>query len=225
MEAPAGNSEGGSNAPSREEFNTAIGDLSAKLESLMMTMSQLVHGTAPATGDGGESRGGRHTVPGAEQERLDQAPNTGGASDLQRHRSASSVGDVSRESAHGEPPAHHANPINTSSRTPRLRQLNFDGKEENWPMFQNDFLTQVHACGMMSCLKDSRDISVHGLADEDILDQGLQQHKIVRHKDLWVMLVEAITDNTKKMLVYSHKGPAAAWRALEINFSPLTGGE
>ena len=82
MEAPAGNSEGGSNAPSREEFNTAIGDLSAKLESLMMTMSQLVHGTAPATGDGGESRGGRHTVPGAEQERLDQAPNTGGASDL-----------------------------------------------------------------------------------------------------------------------------------------------
>ena len=99
MEAPAINSEGGSNAPSREEFSTAIGDLSAKLESLMMTMSQLVHGTAPtATGDGGESRGGRHTAPGAEQERLDQAPNTGGASDLQRHRSSSSVGDVSRTS-------------------------------------------------------------------------------------------------------------------------------
>ena len=98
MEAPAGNSKGGSNAPSREEFNTAIGDLSAKLESLMMTMSQLVHGTAPtATGDGGESRGEGHTAPGAEQERLDQAPNTGGASDLQRHRSASSVGVVSRE--------------------------------------------------------------------------------------------------------------------------------
>ena len=55
-----GNSEGGSNVLSREEFNTAIGDLSAKLESLMMTMSQVVHGTAPAaTGDGGESRGGR----------------------------------------------------------------------------------------------------------------------------------------------------------------------
>ena len=86
MEAPAGNSEGGPNAPSREEFNTAIGDLSAKLELLMMTMSQLVHGTAlTATGDGGESRGGRNTAPGAEQERLDQAPNTGGASDLQRH--------------------------------------------------------------------------------------------------------------------------------------------
>ena len=98
MEAPAGYSEGGSNAPSREELNTAIGDLSAKLESMMMTMSQLVHGTAPtATGAGGESRGGRHTVPDAEQKRLDQAPNTGGASDPQPHRSASSVGDVSRE--------------------------------------------------------------------------------------------------------------------------------
>ena len=71
--------EGGSNVPSREEFNTAIGDLSAKLESLMMTMSQVVHGTAPATtGDGGESRGGRYTAPGAEQQGLDQAPNTGG---------------------------------------------------------------------------------------------------------------------------------------------------
>ena len=45
----------------------------------MITMSQVVHGTAPAaTGDGGESRGGRHTVPGAEQERLDQAPNKKG---------------------------------------------------------------------------------------------------------------------------------------------------
>ena len=54
-------------------------------------------------------------------------------------------------------------------------------------MFKNDFITQVHACGMMSSLKDSRDISVHGLADEEILDQGLQQHEIVRYKDLWVM--------------------------------------
>ena len=65
-----------------------------------MTMSEVVHGTAPAaTGDGRESRGGRYTVPGAEQKRLDQAPNTGGALDLERHRkeSASSVGDVSRE--------------------------------------------------------------------------------------------------------------------------------
>ena len=92
-------------------------------------------------------------------------------------------------------------------------------------MFTNDFLTQVHTCGMMSSLKNSRDISVHGLADEEILDQGLQQHEIVRYKDLWVMLVEAITDNTTKRLVYSHKGPAAAWRALERNFSPLTDGE
>ena len=76
---PEGNSEGGPNVPSREEFNTAIGDLSAKLESLMMTMSQIVHGTAPAaTCDGGESRGGRHTAPGAEQQGLDQAPNTEG---------------------------------------------------------------------------------------------------------------------------------------------------
>ena len=54
---PAGNSEGGSNVPSREEFNTAIGDPSAKLESLMTTMSQVVHGTAPAaTGDGTRGR-------------------------------------------------------------------------------------------------------------------------------------------------------------------------
>ena len=88
----------------------------------MMTMSQVVHGTAPAaTGDGRESRGGRHTVPGAEQQVLDQAPNTGGTLDLQRHReeSASSVGDVSRESAHGELLAHHANPINISRWRPQ----------------------------------------------------------------------------------------------------------
>ena len=123
---PAGNSEGGSNVPSREEFNTTIGDLSAKLESLMMTMFQVVHGTAPAaTGNRGESRGDRHTAPGAEQQGLDQAPNTGGTLDLQRHReeSASSAGDVSRESAHDELLAHHANPINISNRTPRLRQF------------------------------------------------------------------------------------------------------
>ena len=68
---PADNNEGGSNVPSREEFNTAIGDLSAKLESLMMTMSQVVQGTAPAaTGDGGESRGGRHTAPGTEGQQV-----------------------------------------------------------------------------------------------------------------------------------------------------------
>ena len=38
-------------------------------------------------------------MPGVEQERLDQAPNTGGALDVERHReeSGSSVGDVSRE--------------------------------------------------------------------------------------------------------------------------------
>jgi hypothetical protein len=80
--------------------------------------------------------------------------------------------------------------------------LDFDGREENWPMFQNDFLTQVHACGMMSCLKDSRDIYVHGMADEEILEQGLQMHEIGRYKDLWVMLVGAITDFTTKMLVF-----------------------
>ncbi|CAN0337547.1 unnamed protein product [Pylaiella littoralis] len=173
--------EGESTAPSREEFNTAIGDLSAKLESLMTSMSRVVQGAAPAAaGEGGESRGGRHTVPGAGQQGgLDQAPNTGETRDWQRHQEepASSVGDVSRESASGELLAHQASSISISSRTPRLRQLDFDGKEENWPMFQNDFLTQVHACGMMSCLKDSRDISVHGLSDEEILDQGLQQTK------------------------------------------------
>ena len=208
----------------REKFNTAIGDISAKMKTLMMTMSQLVQGAAPTTtGDGRESSGGRHTAPGADQGGLDHAPNTGEASDWQRHRSASSVGDASRESARGEPPAHHVNPL--SSRTPRLRQLNFDGREENWSMFQNDFLTQVHACGIMSYLKDSRDISVHGLAEEEILDQGLQTHEVMRYKDLWVMLVEAITDVTTKMFVYSHKGPAADWRALERNFSSLSGGE
>ena len=41
----------------REEFNTAIGDISAKMETLMMTMSQLVYGTVPAaTGDGRRGR-------------------------------------------------------------------------------------------------------------------------------------------------------------------------
>ena len=42
------------------------------------------------------------------------------------------------------------------------------------------------------------------------------------------MLVEAITDNTTKMLVYSHKGPVAAWPALEVRvlgllFNPAFG--
>ena len=41
----------------REEFNTAIGDISAKMETQTMTMSQVVHGTAPAaTGDGRRER-------------------------------------------------------------------------------------------------------------------------------------------------------------------------
>ena len=109
-----------------EEFDTAIGDISAKMETLMVTTSQLVQGAAPTTtGDRRGSRGGRHTAPGADQGGLDHAPSTGEAPDWQRHRSASSVGDASRESTRGEPPAHHVNPL--SSRTPRLRQLNFDG--------------------------------------------------------------------------------------------------
>ena len=61
---------------------TAIGDLNAEVEQLMMTMSQVVHGTAPAaTGGGrrgGESRDGRHTVPGTGQRGLDRGPNTEG---------------------------------------------------------------------------------------------------------------------------------------------------
>ena len=84
----------------RAEFNTAIGDISAKMETLMMTMSRLVQGAAPTTtGDRRESRGGRYTAPGVDQGGLDHAPNTGGALNLERHReeSASSVGDVSRE--------------------------------------------------------------------------------------------------------------------------------
>lgn len=39
------------------------------------------------------------------------------------------------------------------------------------------------------------------------------------------MLVEAINYNATKMMVFSHKGPAEAWRALEEHFAPLTGGE
>ena len=37
---------------------TAIGDLNAEMEQLMMTMSQVVHGTAPAA-TGGRRQGGR----------------------------------------------------------------------------------------------------------------------------------------------------------------------
>ena len=63
----------------REEFNTAIGDISAKVETLMTTMSQLVQGATPTTaGDGRESRSGRHTVPGTGQRGLDRGPNTEG---------------------------------------------------------------------------------------------------------------------------------------------------
>ena len=215
--------EASSHVVSREEFTTAIGDVSAKIEALVMTMPQLVQGTAPARGDGQESGSGRHTAPGGDRGRIDHAPNTGGVQDWPQRRSGSSVGDATRESAHGEQAAHHVNPL--ISRTPRLRQLNFDGREENWPMFQNDFLTQVHACGMMGCLKDSRDIQIHGMSDEEILEQGVQAHEMGRYMDLWVMLTGAITDITTKILVFSHRGPSAAWRALERNFSPLTGGE
>ena len=35
---------------------TAIGDLNAEVEQLMMTMSQVVHGTAPAATGGGQPR-------------------------------------------------------------------------------------------------------------------------------------------------------------------------
>ena len=118
---PADNSEGGSNVPSREKFNTAIGDLSAKLESLMRTMSQVVHGTAPATtGDRGESRGGRHTAPGAEQQGLDQGPNT---------PAATGDGGESRGGRHTAPGAEQQGldqaPNNkglTRRRTPLLRR-------------------------------------------------------------------------------------------------------
>ena len=88
----------------REEFNTAIGDISAKMETLMTTMSQLVQGAAPTAGGGRESRGGRHTAPGSDQGGLDHAPNTREAPSWQRHRAASSVGDASRESAHVRDP-------------------------------------------------------------------------------------------------------------------------
>ena len=84
----------------REEFNTAIEDISAKMDALMTTMSQLVQGAAPTAGDGRESRGGRHTAPGSDQGGLDRAPNTREAPSWQRHRAASSVGNASRESAH-----------------------------------------------------------------------------------------------------------------------------
>lgn len=34
------------------------------------------------------------------------------------------------------------------ARTPRFKQLNFDGHEKNWLVFKNDFMTQVQTCGM-----------------------------------------------------------------------------
>ena len=60
---------------------TAIGDLNAELEQLIMTMSRVVHGTAPAATGGGdreESRSGTHTAPGTGQRGLDREPNTEG---------------------------------------------------------------------------------------------------------------------------------------------------
>ena len=60
---------------------TAIGDLNAEVEQLMMTMSHVVHVhlLRRAAGDGGgESRDGRHTVPGTGQRGLDRGPNTEG---------------------------------------------------------------------------------------------------------------------------------------------------
>lgn len=216
----AGGLKGASNPetpPSREEFNSAIENVNSKLEALMSAVSRVVPGTPPAAAGGREeSRGGRHTAPGAGLQ-ADRAPNT--ADRIGQEPTTSSVGDASRESDLGEPQARGR------YITPRLKQLNFDGLEENWPMFRNDFITQAHACRMMGALKDARDTEVHELSDADMLENGVQEHEIEIVRDLWVMLVGSISDKTTKLMVYSYKGPAAAWRALEQRFAPLTGGE
>lgn len=104
----------------------------------MSAVSQVVRGVPSAGADGGEEpRGGVHTAPGADYQ-AGRAPNTDGARrgqdqaphHHQQELATSSAGDVSRESADGEPPARYITTTHvTSSRTPRLKQLNFDGRE------------------------------------------------------------------------------------------------
>lgn len=74
-------------------------------------------------------------------------------------------------------------------------------------------------------MKDERDIAVRDLSNDEMVDRGLQEHEIVAFRELWVMMVGAISDETTKLMIYSRKGPAAAWRALEQKFAPLTGEE
>ena len=116
---------------------TAIGDLNAEVEQLMMTMSQVVHGTAPAaTGGGrrgGESRGTGGTpfqAPDSEGLIGGRTPKDskcsvwGGKSHFirQQHREEPGIIHGGRlTSAHGEPLAYREDPINISSQTPRLR--------------------------------------------------------------------------------------------------------
>ncbi|CAB1100562.1 unnamed protein product [Ectocarpus sp. CCAP 1310/34] len=235
----------GGTAPTRDEVKTAIdeavGDASTRLEKMMAekmegfmdALSRLVPETPPAAGTaaggGGESREGMHASPGAGRE--DQAPNTGRGVEGARggllgpvpQESTPSEGNVSRDGMNSE---HRARYTTTShARIPRLKQLNFDGHEKNWPMFQNEFTTQVQTCGMTRALTDSRDIVVQGVDDEGMVGQGVKFDEISMYRDLWGMLTGAISDNTTKMMVFGCKGPSAAWRALVETFSPLTGGE
>ena len=115
---------------------TAIGDLNAELEQLMITMSQVVHGTAPAATGGGR-RGQSQGAGGTPFQAPDSEGLIGGRTPKdskcsvwgdkshfirQHHREEPGIIHGGRHtSAHGEPLAYHEDPINISSRTPRLR--------------------------------------------------------------------------------------------------------
>lgn len=61
---------------SRAEFTLTLDDVDVKLETLMPAMSQKLHGASLAAAGGkGESRGGMHAAPGADQQAY-RAPNT-----------------------------------------------------------------------------------------------------------------------------------------------------
>ena len=66
---------------------------------------------------------------------------------------------------------------------------------------------------------------VLGMDDAGMIAQGVEYEVIPMYRDLWSMLTGSIVDDTTKMMVYQNKGPSAAWRALEQQFAPLTGGE
>lgn len=186
--------------------------MSEKIEELATTLVEALR-TSGMAAQGEESRGRRRadavTTPFLGGRTIDEPPLSGAPE-----------GGNTRESADGNCMFGLG-----GNASPKFRQLSFDGLDENWPLFRDDFLTQVNALGLLGALRDSRNIVVHQATDEKLLEQGLSTREAFLLKNLWATLVNSISDKATRQLVYQCGGPGAAWRKLEQTFAPVTGGE